>query len=101
MKLSNGIGVVTDELQLTWRLGTWKKADLDRNLMDEDDYVKMVKIYKEELSNLAPKKIKGFHIKISNVVENKGESGNGKTKVKGKANDRRASGSKVRLDTRL
>jgi hypothetical protein len=86
LKMSNNIGVVTDDLRMTWRISTWKQKASNRNLVDEDDYNKMLFLCKCELANLVKSKIKDFRIEIQNVSEDKTskESGGRKMKQKGK-----------------
>lgn len=93
--MSNKIGVVTDELMMTYRISTWRKADKDRNLSDEDDYSKMIKLYKEELSKCSAKKIKDCRVEISNISNEKEEKEAGKGKGKSKGSGKKASSSKV------
>jgi hypothetical protein len=95
-RIARKIGIDEDDLDMKYRIGTWKKAEMARALGDARDYAKMQALYREAGIGVTQKKKSSLRVEIEATYVGKLSSPKGKLKGKQK----KSSGGKVRsLDT--
>lgn len=91
-KIARKIGVHVEDLDMRYRIGTWKRTEMAHALADDEDYVKMQALYREAGAAVTEKKKSSLRVEIEATYVGKASSPKGK--VKGR--QRKSSGGKVR-----